>query len=50
MGTVARLIEFLRELPPDAEVEMEGCDCIGVWNGERPVIMDEDVIRLERAE
>jgi hypothetical protein len=27
--TAAQLIEILSHLPPDAEVETEGCDCTG---------------------
>ena len=35
--TVKDLIEYLQNLPPDAQeafVALEGCDCTGAWNGE----------------
>lgn len=31
--TVAELIAQLKELPPDAWVETEGCDCMGPCSG-----------------
>lgn len=31
--TVAKLIEILRELPQEAQVQADGCDCIGPVQG-----------------
>lgn len=33
--TVAELIEKLKAMPPDAQVETEGCDCVGQAEGVR---------------
>lgn len=30
---VAELIELLKQVPPDSNVETEGCDCYGPANG-----------------
>lgn len=32
---VSELIERLKKMPPDAQVETEGCDCIGQVEGVR---------------
>jgi len=32
--TVQELIELLKQMPPDALVVTEGCDCVGPWSGE----------------
>ena len=43
--TVAELIEKLRQMPPDAQVETEGCDCVGQAAG---VNLDGDTVLITR--
>lgn len=42
---VSVLIEKLKQMPPDAEVETEGCDCIGQAEGVR---LDGDSVLITR--
>lgn len=43
--TVAELIRKLQLMPPDAQVETEGCDCIGQAEGVR---LDGDEVLITR--
>lgn len=43
--TVAELIAKLKQMPPDAQVETEGCDCIGQAEGVR---RDGDCVLITR--
>lgn len=43
--TVTELIEKLKVMPPDAEVETEDCDCIGQAEGVR---LDGDTVLITR--
>lgn len=43
--TVAELIKKLQSMPPDAQVETEGCDCIGRAEG---VNLDGDTVLITR--
>lgn len=43
--TVTELIEKLKMMPPDAQVETEGCDCIGEAEGVR---LDGDEVLITR--
>lgn len=43
--TVAELIEKLQAMPPDAQVETEGCDCIGQAEGVR---LEMDMVLITR--
>lgn len=42
---VTELIEKLKLMPPDAQVETEGCDCIGQAEGVR---LDMDTVLITR--
>lgn len=44
--TVKALMKVLRKLPADSEVFLEGCDCIGPWDGNATV--DEQGVLLCR--
>lgn len=43
--SVTELIDKLKTMPPDAEVETEGCDCIGQAEGVR---FDGDTVLITR--
>lgn len=43
--TVTELIEKLKAMPPDAQVETEGCDCTGQAEGVR---LDGDEVLITR--
>lgn len=42
---VSELIEKLKAMPPDAQVEIEGCDCVGQAKGVR---LDLDTVLITR--
>lgn len=43
---VSELIEKLKAMPPDAQVETEGCDCVGQAEGIR---LDLNTVLITRA-